>query len=112
MDLVREALQDILPLKEKKKLTPNTIKEAVCSYYSLPEQSLVSQRRDKEVVIPRQVAMYLCHTLLSLPYKRVAYLFERNDHTTAISACDKIEKLMENDPAFKEELENIKKRLL
>lgn len=111
MDLVKEALQDILPLKEKKKITPDVIKEAVCSYYSLPEQSLVSQRRDKEVVIPRQVAMYLCHSLLSLPYKRIAFLFDRNDHTTALSACEKIEKLAETDAAFREELENIKKRL-
>lgn len=112
MDLVREALQDILPKKEQKKLTPNVIKEAVCSYYSLPEQSLVSQRRDKEVVLPRQVAMYLCHSLLALPYKRIAYLFERNDHTTAISACSKIEKLIEEDPSFSEEIDNIKKRLI
>ena len=112
MDLVREALQDILPLKEKKKITPDVIKEAVCSYYSLPVQSLVSQRRDKEVVLPRQVAMYLCHSLLSLPYKRIAYLFDRNDHTTAISACTKIEKLMDDDASFREEIDNIKERLL
>lgn len=112
MTLVREALQDILPLKEKKKVTPDTIKEVVCSYYSLPVQSLVSQRRDKEVVIPRQVAMYLCHSLLSLPYKRIAYIFERNDHTTAMSACTKIESLIEDDAAFRDELENIKKRLV
>ena len=112
MDLVKETLQDILPLKEKKKVTPDIIKEVVCSYYSLPVQSLVSQRRDKEVVIPRQVAMYFCHSLLSLPYKRIAYLFDRNDHTTAISACDKIEKLMDNDASFREEIDNIKKRLL
>ena len=71
----------------------------------------MSQRRDKEIVMPRQVAMYLCHKLLNLPYKRIAQLFDRGDHTTAISACKKIASMAETDFGFREELKNIEKRL-
>ena len=111
MALAREALKDLLPEDKKVDVNPTRIKEIVADYYHITLQSLMSQRRDKEVVVPRQIAMYLCHDMLSLPYKRIALLFDRSDHTTAISACDRIEKLMDEDQAFKRSLEDIRKKL-
>ncbi len=111
MALAREALKDLLPEDKKVDVNPTRIKEIVADYYHITLQSLMSQRRDKEVVVPRQIAMYLCHDMLSLPYKRIALLFDRSDHTTAISACDRIEKLMDKDQAFKRSLEDIRKKI-
>ena len=111
MSLAREALKDLLPEDKKVDVNPTRIKEIVADYYHITLQSLMSQRRDKEVVVPRQIAMYLCHDMLSLPYKRIALLFDRSDHTTAISACDRIEKLMGEDQAFKRSLEDIRKKI-
>ena len=111
MSLAREALKDLLPEDKKVDVTPTRIKEIVADFYHITLQSLMSQRRDKEVVVPRQIAMYLCHDMLSLPYKRIALLFDRSDHTTAISACDRIEKLMGEDQAFKRSLEDIRKKI-
>ena len=111
MALAREALKDLLPEDKKVDVTPTRIKEIVADFYHITLQSLMSQRRDKEVVVPRQIAMYLCHDMLSLPYKRIALLFDRSDHTTAISACDRIEKLMDEDQAFKRSLEDIRKKI-
>ena len=111
MALAREALKDLLPEDKKVDVNPTRIKEIVADYYHITLQSLMSQRRDKEVVVPRQIAMYLCHDMLSLPYKRIALLFDRSDHTTAISACDRIEKLMGEDQAFKRSLEDIRKKI-
>jgi chromosomal replication initiator protein len=111
MALAREALKDLLPEDKKVDVNPTRIKEIVADYYHITLQSLMSQRRDKEVVVPRQIAMYLCHDMLSLPYKRIALLFDRSDHTTAISACDRIEKLMDEDQAFKRSLEDIRKKI-
>ena len=71
----------------------------------------MSQRRDKEVVMPRQIAMYFCHEMLSLAYKRISTLFDRNDHTTAISACEKISKMMETDASFRDTMESIEARI-
>lgn len=111
MALVQEALKELLPEVKKVEITPTLIKETVAEYYSVSVDSILSQRRDKEVVIPRQVAMYFCHTLLSLPYKRIATLFDRGDHTTAISACNKITAMIEEDPSFKETITNIEARI-
>ena len=111
MALAREALKDLLPEDKKVDVNPTRIKEIVADYYHITLQSLMSQRRDKEVVVPRQIAMYLCHDMLSLPYKRISLLFDRSDHTTAISACDRIEKLMGEDQAFKRSLEDIRKKI-
>ena len=111
MSLAREALKDLLPEDKKVDVTPTRIKEIVADFYHITLQSLMSQRRDKEVVVPRQIAMYLCHDMLSLPYKRIALLFDRSDHTTAISACDRIEKLMGEDQSFKRSLEDIRKKI-
>ena len=72
----------------------------------------MSQRRDKEVVMPRQIAMYFCHKLLSFPYKKIAQLFGRSDHTTAISACSKIDALIEKDYTFSEEIKSIESRIV
>ena len=111
MNLAKEAMKDILPQKQNIVVTPDRIKETVAEYYSIQIESLMSQRRDKEVVIPRQIAMYFCHTLLSLPYKQIATLFDRDDHTTALSACKKIAQMKEEDRQFRETLESIRTRI-
>ncbi len=111
LNLAKEAMKDMLPQKKEIVITPERIRETVAEYYSIPIESLLSQRRDREVVMPRQIAMYFCHTLLSLPYKKISMLFERNDHTTAISACEKISKMIEEDPSFADTIESIKIRI-
>ena len=111
LNLAKEAMMEILPKKEAVEITPDRIKETVAQYYSVSLESLMSQRRDKEVVMPRQIAMYFFHTMLSLPYKRIASLFDRNDHTTAISACNKIAQMIETDPSFKETVDSIETRI-
>lgn len=111
LSITAEALKDLLPEVKKREITPQLIKETVADYYSITLDSLNSQRRDREIVMPRQVAMYLCHTLLGLPYLRISYLFERNDHTTAINACRKVSDLLASDERFASSLEDIKKRM-
>ncbi len=111
ISLAQEALHDLLPDEKKVAVTPDRIKEAVASYYSVTVDLLMSQRRDKEVVMPRQIAMYLCQQKLSLPYKKIAQLFDRGDHTTAISACKKVSALIATDPSFADQIKNIESRL-
>ena len=111
LNLAKEAMKDMLPQKQEILVTPDRIKETVAEYYSVPIESLLSQRRDKEVVLPRQIAMYFCLKLLSLPYKKIATLFDRDDHTTAISACRKIEKMIEEEKSFSDTIESIQTRI-
>jgi chromosomal replication initiator protein len=112
LELTIEALRELLPDVKKKEITPQIIKSTVSEYYSVSVESLLSERRDREIVLPRQVAMYLCHNMLGIPYKRVSALFERNDHTTAINACKRVEALILKDNSFESVLEDIKRRML
>ncbi|MDO4544091.1 MAG: chromosomal replication initiator protein DnaA [Clostridia bacterium] len=111
LSLAADALKELLPETKKTEITPDLIKGIVCEFYGISLDSLMSQRRDKEVVIPRQVSMYLCHSLLSLPYKRIANLFDRDDHTTARSAYEKIDKMIKNDPSFAKLMEDLTSRV-
>ena len=111
LSFAKEAMKDMLPQKQDIIVTPERIRDTVAEYYSIPVESIMSQRRDKEVVMPRQIAMYFCHTMLSLPYKRIASLFDRNDHTTAISACNKITQMISEDPSFADTIESIRIRI-
>jgi len=55
--------------------------------------------------------MYLCHDMLGIPYKRISTLFDKNDHTTAINACKRVEEMVESDSSFGSVIEDIKKRM-
>lgn len=111
IELATEALKDIMPEVKKREITAQLIKETVAEFYLLTVDALSSQRRDREIVLPRQIAMYLCHTMLGLPYLRISYLFDRNDHTTAINACKRITDMMNESETFAGTIEDIKKRM-
>ena len=109
--ITAEALKDLFPEVRQRDITPQVIRETVAEFYSISADSLNSQRRDRQIVMPRQIAMYLCHSMLGLPYKRISVLFDRNDHTTAINACKKIGDMISDDPTFASVIEDIKKRM-
>ena len=55
----------------------------------------MSQKRTKELVQPRQIAMYLCRELTQMSYSNIAQSFNRENHTTVIHACKQIEKVID-----------------
>lgn len=111
VSIAAEALKPLLSVAEERPLTAERIKQTVADYYSVSVESLDSERRDKPIVVPRQVAMYLCQTKLNMAYRVVAEVFKRSDHTTAMNACRKVAQMLENDAAFKVSLNDINERL-
>lgn len=112
MELAQEALKDIVPVQRKQLVTVERIQEVVAEYYNLSVDTLLSPRRDKAVATARHVAIYLCHDILSLPYKNIAALFKRGDHTTAMNSCTKVEEMMEKDDMFRRTIQDIRTRLI
>lgn len=112
MELAQEALKDIIPVQKKQAVTPERIQEVVAEYYNLSVETMLSPRRDKAVATARHVAIYLCHDMLSLPYKNIATLFKRGDHTTAMNSCTKVEEMLGKDQVFRRTVEDIRSRLL
>lgn len=101
VDLAREVLNAPLqPSRESyKMITAEDIQKAVVTHFpSVKLSDLKSSRRTKSVVIPRQVAMYLCRQLTNMSFDDIGNSFGGRDHTTVIYACNKIEEDINNNP--------------
>lgn len=109
-NLAREVLRGLVTEK-KPRITVEQIQKAVCSFYSLRMNEIKSSRRTKQIVLPRQVAMYLCrrHTAASFP--ELGGKFGGRDHTTVIFGVRRIEEALENDSELRDAIESIESTL-
>ena len=94
-----------------KHITPRQIIEQTARYYSIELDDLLSPKRDKEIVVPRQIAMHLLRSELKLSFPKIARECGRKDHTTAIHSVDKIQKEMAVDPQLRQQVVELKGRL-
>ena len=102
-EVAEEALRDILAVKDPKRITCDAIKQAVADYYGIAAAELTAKRRSREVVIPRQVAMFLAREMTDLSLTQLGAAFQR-DHSTILPACDKVAE----DPAMTSILEDLR----
>lgn len=105
-----EEIKDILSknIKPKKTVTANQIIKTVAQFYDIPEKSLFEKTRRKEVVKPRQVAMYLLRLDFNGSYPYIGQKFGGRDHTTVIHAYEKVSRDIKNSERLKEEVKNIR----
>ncbi len=111
MALAQNILGNLLSNPKRKALTGRKIMEKVADFFDVPINDLLSKKRDKEIVLPRQIAMYLMREELSLSYPKISREAGKNDHTTAMHACTKIEKEMDKDEPLRHNINLIKERL-
>ena len=100
LDFARQVLSDVgtpLPIRPRKTATARGIQTAVADYFGIETENLISQKRTKDLVQPRQIAMYMCRELTQMSYSNIARAFNREDHTTVIHACRQVEKIIENN---------------
>ncbi len=106
LDLAKEVLKDLL--KEPAKLiTIDFIQRCVVEEFGISVQDLKTKRRNKQVVFPRQVAMYLSRELTELSLPEIGELFGGKDHTTVLHSYKKIKEDLYNNPELKERVEKI-----
>jgi chromosomal replication initiator protein len=115
IDLVTEALGEMIG-PARSALTMELIVKQVADYFQTKVADLKGPRRHQSIAWPRQVAMYLCYRLLQNQSPRVSYpavadYFGGRDHTTVLSACRKVERLRDSDPAVLSVLDAIERRL-
>jgi len=104
--LTKEVLKDLL--KEPKKLiTVDFIQRCVAEEFGVSLQELKTKRRNKQVVLPRQIAMYLSRELTDLSLPEVGELFGGKDHTTVLHSYKKIKDDVYNNPELKERVEKV-----
>ena len=92
-------------------VTPKQIIEKTARYFSLSPAEICSAQRDKHIVTPRQIAMYLLRSELHLSFPKIAKELGRKDHTTAIHSVEKIEKSIKLDFAIREQVAEIREAL-
>lgn len=92
-------------------LTARQVVEKTAKYFSIGVEDLIGPKRDKEIVVPRQIAMYIIRSELHLSFPKIARELGRKDHTTAIHSVEKINKEQGYDPDLREAISEIKDKL-
>ena len=97
VDIVPEALKDMLSNGTKPVINCSVITEHVSRYFDLTIEDFKSRKRSRDINNPRQIAMYLCRTLTDVSLPKIGNYFGGRDHTTVMHACDKITNLYKED---------------
>ena len=109
--LAVEALRDIIPNHQPKKITVAAIQKLVAQEYGIQIEDFAARKRTHSIAFPRQIAMYLSRKLTELSLPKIGEEFGGRDHTTVMHACTKIEELLEEDPEFKNTLNSLEEKL-
>ncbi len=107
IDLCAEALKEILAASNNRIIDAKHIIEAVSRYFDLRPDEFLSQKRNRNISFPRQIAMYLCRDITGLSLPKIGDEFGGRDHTTVIHAIQKIEKDMQNNQETKRTVEEL-----
>ncbi len=90
IELAQAVLSNVLYNPKKRQVTPERIAKVVADYYSVPMEVLQGQKRDKAIVVPRQIAMFLMRAETDVSLLRIGAELGGRDHSTVLHACDKI----------------------
>ncbi|HEX9664360.1 MAG TPA: chromosomal replication initiator protein DnaA, partial [Patescibacteria group bacterium] len=108
---VKKLISKIASTFQNRSLTPKQILEIVADFYDIDIALVVGNSRKKELVVPRQITMFLMREELRSSYPMIGNELGGRDHTTAMHACDKITKAFENDEKLRQEILSIKQRI-
>ena len=108
---VKLILKDLLNLSENK-VTIDFIQTIVCKFFKISKNEMLSPRRSRYLVRPRQTAIYLSKTLTSKSLPEIGRAFSNRDHTTVIHSVKTIEKLRKEDNELNINIDNLKNKIL
>lgn len=94
-----------------KHISARQIVERTAKHFHISIDDILGPKRDKDIVVPRQVAMYMLRSELHLSFPKIAHELGRKDHTTAIHSIEKIEKEISYESSIKQEVSSLRERL-
>ena len=109
--LAAEALKDIISPDQNRVVTPGLIMNVVSEHFNVSIDDLKGKKRNSEIVLPRQVFMYLCNELTDEPLKSIGIELGGKDHSTVSHGVQKIESLLQEDEALNNTVNIIKKKI-
>jgi len=111
VDLAAQALGGTVKEKVQKNVNVNEILKAVCLYYSVKSQDVKGKKRTKDLVIPRQVAMYLMKEITGMPLVSIGDFLGGRDHTTVMHGIGKIQEEVAETGKITQDVVNVKQIL-
>lgn len=111
LELAEQALKDIISPDEKKVITPEYVISIVAEHFGVSSSDICGNKRNSKIVVPRQIAMYLCREIISTPLKSIGKSMGNRDHTTVMHGIDKVEHELEIDDNLKNTIDILKKKI-
>ena len=112
ISLATEAIKQAVSSENKEVMTTTNIINIVCNFYDISKNDLLGKKRNKELVEPRQICMYLMTELLSIPLMTIGQAMGGRDHTTVIHARDKVAELISTNSRVATEVSDLKNLIL
>ncbi len=109
--MVEQALGEIIKSNKKPCVQNKNVLEVIAEFYEVEQEDLIKKGRKKEIVYPRQIAMYLLRKDMNMSYPGIGKYFSGRDHTTALHAYEKINKELETNERLKEEVSFLREKL-
>jgi chromosomal replication initiator protein len=110
MELAQEVLKELTQEQQRVPTIP-AIQKAVAEFYGVRVDDLRSRGRNKAIVLPRQVAMYLCREIVKASLPDIGQGFGGKDHTTVIHACEKVKRKLVGEDLFRKQVQDLQTRL-
>lgn len=112
MDEAYEALKDAVEDNTKENVDADKIMDTVCNFFKITRDDLIGKKKNKEIVEPRQVCIYLINEMLTLPLTAIGAIFGGRDHTTIMHARDKISQCVVTNPHIKILVNDVRSQIL
>jgi len=111
IELAQAVLSNVLYNPKRRMVTPERIVQAVSDYYSVDLDALKGQKRDRAIVTPRQIAMYLMRAETDVSLLRIGQELGGRDHSTVLHACDKIDRETQENEELRRELAAVREMI-
>jgi chromosomal replication initiator protein len=112
LDIARQAISTLAEDVRETNLSSRQIAEVVAEFYHITLEAMCGKQRDKNIVFPRQVAMYLIRQETDISLLEIGQLFGGRDHSTVLHACEKIDRAVNINPALRREIVAIREQLM
>jgi len=111
IELAQAVLSNVLYNPKRRMVTPERIALAVAEYYGVEMEALKGQKRDRAIVTPRQIAMYLMRAETDVSLLRIGQELGGRDHSTVLHACDKIDRETQDNEELRRELAAVREMI-
>jgi chromosomal replication initiator protein len=111
LDVAAAALAELIEPAGRRRAAPSQIVEAVCTVTQISHEEIEGKQRDRRIVVPRQIAMYMLRESTELSLSEIGGLFGGRDHSTVLHSCEKIGAEAEHNPSIRATLRQIQESL-